>query len=158
LNPQFFSKEVYIYPRTGFCVLAKGILIGLSKDPMKAMVKIEEVFVKEGKIDSLKLSSVQLPCTTDIYLHRLSLNRGFIEIADFDDEIELEEQGVDEPRQFCLGDPFHVLDRMYVKKHVYRKKFFEMFREAMFIMDKNDLDNVLRVNTGEEFKMRVLNK
>jgi hypothetical protein len=158
-NPELVSKEVYIFPRTGFCVLAKGKLIRqCSKDLQKAVVEIDEIFVKEGKIDNISLSSIELPFTTEIYLNRLSLNRGFsYDCHDADDEI-MEEENSDEPTQFCKGDPFHVLDRMYVKKHVYRKQFFEMFREAMFIMDKTDLENVLKVNPGDEFKKRVLNK
>jgi hypothetical protein len=157
LDSEVLSKEVYILPRTGFHVLAKGILLSLSaKDSFKAVVKIEEVFIKEGKLDNLSLSSLELPHTAEIFLNRLTLNRGFVEASDSDDEIE--EESVDEPIQYCKGDPFHVLDRMYVKKHVFRKHFFEMFREAMFMMDKKDLENVLKVHPGEEFKKRVLNK
>jgi hypothetical protein len=157
-NTELVSKEVYIFPRTGFCVIAKGKLIQQSsRDSQKAVVQIDEVFVKEGKIDNINLSSIELPFTTEIFLNRLSLNRGFYQCDDVDDEI-VEEENSEEPTQFCKGDPFHVLDRMYVKKHVYRKRFFEMFREAMFVMDKSDLDNVLKVNLGEEFKRRVLNK
>jgi hypothetical protein len=158
-DPELVSKEVYVFPRTGFCVLAKGKLIRqCSKDLQKAVVEIYEVFVKEGKIDNISLSSAELPFTTEIYLNRLSLNKGFsYDFQDADDEI-MEEEKSEEPVQFCKGDPFHVLDRMYVKKHVYRKHFFEMFREAMFIMDKTDLENVLKVNPGEEFRKRVLNK
>jgi hypothetical protein len=45
-------------------------------------------------------------------------------------------------QQTVLQDVFHLMRRMHIKAHPMRSAFFKCLREAMFLLDKNDYENV----------------
>jgi hypothetical protein len=48
-------------------------------------------------------------------------------------------------QQAVLQDVFHLMRRMQIKAHPLRSAFFKCFREAIFLLDKNDFENVKAV-------------
>jgi ribonuclease D len=164
-NQMHVGQIVYILPTTTCKVLGVGKILStehLSREELqrinprndRSLVLITNVLCADAMIGIKgKKERIELGKSVWLYTYTLCLNGS--ELLDF----QSHKVSAKVPQDFeaVVGDGFHVLHQFNIPKHVFRKSFFESFREALFMPNADDMELVKRkLFNGKEDEFKLL--
>lgn len=141
------NQSVYLISNTSSQLIGKGIVLStehLSKNELKSInprndriyVKVQEIICPNAQIGIRKKKcQIEIDKSFWVSAHSICLNGD--DVQNFQkNKIEMTPN-----YQFrsVVGDGFHILHKINLPKHVYRKQFFECFREALFKPNEEDM-------------------